>query len=366
MFSKPNFKVEAEKRQPVIVDHLAFTFPIRDLRHLATHPDFRKRYRFDIPQHPEKIPMMPLDIYNTLVERYEAEVVNHLEVLFENFIYWEFGMTLSAPRGRGLHGYTESFCLFDKTGNHELGLVGYGGNNDTIFIQLSGLGCKYLFDHKSYLHIHKVLSSALGVTTLSRLDLAVDDYTGNFDIGYASIAYFDGAFRTSSRGNYPKMRPFVEYDGNGNENITAISVGSRTSKVYWRIYDKAQEQNIKDRSVIWYRNEVELKKISIDALMSPAAFFAGLCDFSASIEPTDGIRFKTIKKKACLELKAKTAWARQQVGKTLSELVDFYDGDLMQVFGLLIPSKHRGRTIDLPETNKHLSQALLGVKECPF
>ena len=89
------------------------------------------------------------------------------------------------------------------------------------------------------------MTNTLGVTTLARLDLAVDDFTGNFDFDYAKTAFFDGAFRTALRGNYPKMRPIHEFDINRNENITGITVGSRTSRVFWRIYDKKQEQQIK-------------------------------------------------------------------------------------------------------------------------
>ena len=358
-----DFQHEAEKRQPVIIDHLAFTFPIRDVKHLAK---YSKRYPFHLPVYPVQNAAVPNHVFKQRLRDYEIDVFNTLEALFENFIYHDFGMKLSPPRGRGLHGYSDSFVLMDKAMQHELGLVGFGGNNDTIFVQLSGLGCKYLFAHTTPQKLHRALSVGLGVTSLSRIDLAVDDFTGNFGIGYASTAYFDGAFRTSSRGNYPKMRPFVEYDGHGKENITAITVGSRTSKVFWRSYDKKQEQNIKDPNVIWFRNEVELKKVTVDVLAAPAAFFSGLCDFAASIEVTDGLSLKRKAKQTVLDIKGKTAWARQQVGKTLAELYSFYDGDLKQIFGLLIPLKHRGLEIDLPDTDLQLLKQYLGVKVCPF
>ncbi len=347
----------------VMIDHLAFSFSIRDLRHLVK---YSSNYEFYLPTHPVKNAAISLSTFNQRVREYEMDVMATLETLFENFVLREFGMHLSAPRNRGLHGYSDSFVLMDKRKQHELGLVGFGGNNETIFIQFSGLGCKYLFDHTTPQKLYQALVQGLGVTALSRIDLAADDYDGNFDIAYAKTAYFDGAFRTNARGNYPKMKPFIEYDGNGNENITAITVGSRKSKVYWRIYDKKQEQNIKDPNVVWFRNEVELKKCSIDVLFNPAAFFAGLCDFSASIEPTKGTKLMLIGKKAVLDIKAKTAWARQQVGKTLAQLYSFYDGDLNEVFGLLIPSKYRDLEIDLPDTNLKLTQQYLGVKTCPF
>lgn len=358
-----DFQAEAEKRQPLIVDHLAFTFPIRDLRHL---PKYSSRYPFHLPVHPIQNPALSSHEFNQRMRSYEMDVYNTFEALFENFIYHDFGMTLSPPRGRGLHGYADSFILLDKNGQHELGLVGFGGNNDTIFVQLSGLGCKYLFAMTTPQKVHRALTVGLGITTLARIDLAMDDFNGNFGIDYASTAFFDGAFRTSSRGNYPKMKPFVEYDGSGKENITGLTVGSRQSRIFWRVYDKKQEQKIKDDSIVWIRTEVELKKCTVDVLFSPAAFFAGLCDFSASMEVSDGLSLARKAKKTVLDIKAKTAWARQQVGKTLAELYSFYDGDLSQLFGLLIPQKHRDREIDLPDTDLHLLKQYLGVKVCPF
>ncbi len=353
-----DYKKKADQVCPVIIDHLAFTFPIRDLKHLVGHVGYGD---LKIPEYPERINGIAPDFYTVLVKRYEATVIDYLEFLFKRFVYRELGMELSRPRGRGLHGYTDSFILLDKSGEHELGFVGFGGNNETVFIQINGLGCKYLFDFTKPKKLHKVLAGIIGITNISRLDLAVDDFTGNFGFKYAKTAFFDGAFRTSKKGNYPKLSPVHSFDINGNENITGINVGSRTSRVFWRIYDKRQEQKIVDTDVIWFRNEVELKKVSIDMLYSPAAAFAGLCDFAASMEPSDGRRFDTIKRKSVLEMKGKVSWARKQVGRTLAQITDFYDGDLDRVFGLLIPVKHRESGIDLPDTNKALSQIFLGV-----
>jgi len=153
-------KHHADEVCPVIIDHLAFTFPIRDLRHLIGHSGYGDLV---VPEFPERVHGMPLDIYNTLIKRYEVKVIDYMEFLFKRFVYRELGMELSAARGRGLHGYTDSFVLLDKRREHELGFVGFGGNNDTVFIQISGLGCKYLFDFTKPKKLHKVLAGILGL-----------------------------------------------------------------------------------------------------------------------------------------------------------------------------------------------------------
>lgn len=353
-----DYKKNADQTMLCIVDHLAFSCPIRDFRHLIGTKGYTD---VKVPEYPERPHGMPLDIFNTLVKRYEKKVIDYMEFLFKRFVYRELGMELSAPRGRGLHGYTDSFVLLDKRREHQLGYVGFGGNNDTVFIQISGLGCKYLFDYTKPKKLHKVLARTLGITSLSRLDLAVDDFTGNFDIEYAKTAFFDGAFRSSPRGRYPTLTPVEKHNLDRTKNVTAVMVGSRTSLVFWRIYDKKQEQNIQDPDVVWFRNECELKKCSVDMLFSPSAAFAGLCDFAASMEPTDARTFNNIKRKSSLDMKGKVSWARKQVGKTLAEIHNFYEGDLEKVFGLLIPTKHRDASIDMPDTNKALTQIFLGV-----
>lgn len=66
------------------------------------------------------------------------------------------------------------------------------------------------------------------------------------------------------------------------------------------MYNKKFEQNIADPEVIWYRNEVELKKCDLALLASPASAFAGLCDFSASIDPAEPMKIELNKRKRVL------------------------------------------------------------------
>jgi len=93
-------------------------------------------------------------------------------------------------RGRGLHGYKDSMTILAN--GIEVGYVGIGGQRDTVYFQISGQGCKYLFTYTTPFVIHHWLAKVFSCTRLSRIDLAFDDYDNNFNCDYAEKAYRDG------------------------------------------------------------------------------------------------------------------------------------------------------------------------------
>lgn len=331
--------IKKDEIRPVKVDHLAFTFSYSDLRHLDKSND-RDFVNLQFPEFRQAKLNTPKAIERAMTEHKNKcrKILSHR---FDEFMSKVFNFRLSPMRGRGLHGYEDSMVIFDSTGTTECGLVGIGGNNDTVFVQINGTGCTRLFDFITHQKLHWWLATVLGITRLARLDLAVDDYTGNFDCQYAENCFYDGAFRTASRGRGPTMVPHKRISQFGEIFEEATIVGSRTSLVYWRVYNKKLEQKITDADVVWYRNEVELKKCDIDMLASPASAFAGLCDFSASIEPAEPVKFSMNKKAHGLEFFARIAWVRRQCGKALAEVLAMTDGDINESFGMLIPADHR-------------------------
>ncbi len=179
---------------------------------------------------------------------------------------------------------------------------------------------------------------------------------------YAFKAAYEGAFRTSDRGRSPKLAPLNEFtfDSKTGEQIFSkeqLSVGSRTSQVYWRIYNKALEQNLSDTGITWYRSEVELKKWSIDVLLDPSGAFAAINDYAASISTSKPFNTKPKPtKKVALDLLSSAYWMRRQYGKTLNSLVEFHDGDLEKVVSSLIRD---GKKFTFPSTyNKLITEIL--------
>ncbi len=350
----------SDEIRPVKIDHLAFTFPYSSLRHLDKSND-QSFINLQFPEYREPLVCTPEGI-EAAMQRHRAKVSKVLFHRLEDFLERVFGFIISPMRGRGLHGYEDSAIILDKTRTVECGLIGIGGNNDTVFIQINGTGCTKLFDYTTHQKLHWWLSTILGVTRLVRLDLAVDDYTGNFNCKYAEMCFYEGAFRTAPKGRGPSMVPHKRITQNGELLEEATIVGSRSSSVYWRIYNKKLEQKITDKDVVWYRNEVELKKCDIDMLAAPASAFSGLCDFAASIEPAEPVKFSKNKKAVGLEFFARIAWTRRQCGKALAEIVAMTEGDLGEAFGMLIPAPwRRGEFQDfgVPDAYKILKQQTL-------
>tara|TARA_R110002124_G_scaffold258410_2_gene424226 strand:- start:16670 stop:17830 length:1161 start_codon:yes stop_codon:yes gene_type:complete len=300
----------AERLGQVGIDHLAFSIPFRSFQRLdskawAKMPDFST-----YPDTPEG-----LDAFQEHVKEIE-------QIRVEEFVIRVLGLRLGSTRSFGRFFYTHSKELYDPKRKKVIGFVAFGGNNDTVYFQVSGTGCKYLFSHTNGRRLHHWLDF-LGVKDLRRCDLFFDDFDGNFDCGYAIEAYKDNAFKRKNGGRNPKDIEITDGWRNGDRFTKIVRVGSRTSKTYWRIYDKAEEQGLDDQ--VWFRNEVELKEVSIDVLLAPAECFAGICAFSESMNLSDNysvdLLFKA-KKTAVLNLEAKTAWLRKMCGRAIYDLVE--------------------------------------------
>ncbi|MEL7385579.1 MAG: replication initiation factor domain-containing protein, partial [Pseudomonadota bacterium] len=277
---------------------------------------------------------------------------NYLEDCLRIFTNQVLGLSLSAPRGLGFQFYSESMKLTSQDGEDFCGFVGIGGNNDTVHFQINGTGCKHVFARRAPWSLHDWLTNVLGVQTLARVDLAYDDYDGIFDCEYARKAWNDDAFRTAERGRNPVLH--VDHtiagfrDGRPDYTKEQYSVGSRTSRIYWRIYNKALEQKLANTGLVWYRSEVELKKWNIDVLLNPAGAFAAINDFAASISTAKQFNTKPVPtKRAALDLLASAHWMRRQYGKILNSLIEFHEGDIETVVGSLVRD---GTKFTFPDT----------------
>lgn len=339
-----------ERLNNIIIDHLAFSFKFSNFKDLdKAGRDWRKAVRLPVMPKRPHLDGVPLEQRDAILDKFAADSYAALFLRMNLFTFDVLGLMLSPPRDKGLHGYTNSFRITDKSGRHELGFVGLGGNSDTVYFQISGTGCKFLFEHISNVSLAWWLRQVLGVEYINRIDLAYDDFDGNFDCDYAMAAYHDGWFRKEgAKGSYPTMQPCPEYSG-GKLVGNIVKVGKRESQNYWRIYDKGKEQKL---DKVWFRSEVELKRVSITALSDPAKTFAGLNRFSASINIEHGIDVRRPIQRVALEMAARIRWARQQLGRTLSDVVEYLGGDINSAFGLLVDD--RGGKFGLPDTHASL------------
>lgn len=351
------------KKDNIIIDHLAFSFPLSQLRHChkAGFAGFSPKNQpyFPLPPKIENSDGKSLEE----IEKHSLFVKNQLSDFYlktlKIFVDHVLGFTVSAPRDKGFHGYTNSLTLKSQSGV-DVGFIGLGGQRDTAYIQISGLGCKNLFGYTDKFKLHHWLNTVLSISYLSRIDLASDDYDGNFNCEYAHNAYKDDYFRTGKGGKMPVFKDASEfiYDDNFNKSfdVEMVTIGKRTSPIYWRIYNKKLEQQIINDKFNWYRSEVELKKWSVDCLLDVDATFAGINAFSQSMEKTQGVRTKSMSpaKSACLELASRVRWFRHASGRALSDILKLVDGDISTAFGLLLPNEVLGDKLGIPPTYKKL------------
>lgn len=336
----------------VRVDEIAFSFNVSYMRDLSQWHEFKNvsGYNGTLPE----LPMPPAQIdfrtgltldaadYQRQLDDYLHE---HYSAVYQRiFLFFDriFGLHVGPVRSRGMHGYTHSCRLFSADGQQECGWLLFGGSaqKNTAHVEISGTGCRHLFMNTTPYLLWNTLRG-LGVTRLSRIDLCYDDFTGNFNTDYAITAYRDRAFLSGKGGRVQVLdvkRPVVGYVLQGD----TIYVGKRKSQIYWRIYDKALEQQLD--GVTWYRSEVELKRVTVDVLSDVDAFYAGICDYSASLISKHIEHVKQLprdeKQKMknmlpCLELLGRAKRVRRQFGKIAGEILDVFDGDVNAAFGLL-------------------------------
>lgn len=369
----------------VKIDYLTFTFKAADLRHCQRAGSVKVKVIKDFeveaaereyvyvndcmwPKMPKIKPhvatgsqedaMKALDKYREL----EAEIKSQFyEDTLNVFVDFVLGFRLSKSKGVGFNGYTQSHDIYTKCGS-KAGFLAIGGQADTVHFQISGQGCKHLFEYTTPFKLHHWLNTVIGLGVLNRIDLARDCYDNNFNCDYAVKCYEDTkgqAFRTGAGGRCPLKDPDNKsyYDADGKEVFIQemFRVGMRSSAVSWRIYNKKLEQGIKDDNLTWYRSEVELKKWSVDTLLYPDAAFAGICEFSASMTNVVGVRTKlmTKAKNVALDVASRVKWVRHFCGKALGDILDFTDGDVYRALGLILPDDSGGK-LGIPPTYKDL------------
>lgn len=336
----------------VRVDALSFSFNVSYMRDLSQWHEFKSFSGYngvlpEFPNAPSQIDFrtglaLSADDYQRQLDDYLHE---HYSAVYQRiFLFFDriFGLSVGPVRSRGMQGYSHSCRLFSSDGKHECGWLMFGGiaQKNTAHVQLSGVGCRHLFMNTTPYLLWNTLRG-LGVTRLSRVDLCFDDFTGNFSTDYALTAYDDRAFLTGAGGCIQQLDIRRPRAGDRLKGDT-IYVGARKSRIYWRIYDKALEQNLD--GVSWFRSEVELKKVTVDVLSNVDAYFVGICDYSASVIskhiehaqklPPDERRVQE-NLLPCLELLGRVKRVRRQFAKIAGDVLDIFDGDTGAAFGLL-------------------------------
>ncbi len=372
-----------KQERSVLIDFLAFSAPFSVMKDVHTFqekgfewrkfqflPSYKQYQHRDITFTHGDYQDIPEIAHSSMTDeqrnRYETDLISCYFSRLKLWLSSVFGLVMGSPRGKGGFVYQESALLYsDEGGVEHFGVVYWGGNKDTFFVQISGKGCAHVFSGTTPQKIHKWLSF-LDITDIKRIDLATDDYDGIFTCEAAKLAYQDDAFYCG-KGPKPCKDEGIKTSGNGKIEKEIFSVGSRQSRIYWRVYNKAAEQKV---SGIWYRSEVELKKVSIDVLLNITGIYTGLCAYSAQINPCKPQSIpKLFGRKAIDSIEAKVKWLRKQASANIAKVFHFFNGDVNTVLSMIIREEHisdMNLRFDIPPIYQTLLNEKLQTNQCPF
>lgn len=208
--------------------------------------------------------------------------------------------------------YKRSATLVDETGS-VAGKVGITDVGD-VCVSLTGQGCQHV---RNWRWVHQVCTD-LGAK-LSRLDIAVDDLTGEtFDVHHFLRLYQQGDFVMNGR---PPEGRFV--DDLGNQKGCSLYIGKKGHKEL-NVYEKGKQ--LGDPESKHTRCELRLyaarTDLPLDALINPGKYFAGAYPMLAAYVIGEAERLHARERMVNASAKAMVRFLRDQAGTALNLAMD--------------------------------------------
>lgn len=260
---------------------------------------------------------------------------------------------LPLPKGR--YGYKTQFI------NGHISLLCDGTEDMGIHVILTGQGCREYESNGDLLELMDRIMLFNGLCT--RIDLAVDDRTGE-------IIRFEEMIKSANQGHviskWKTATEIIKRELKDGKIIGhTLSIGSRSSKMYLRIYDKAMEQRIPGP---WYRMELEIKDNRAQVLQDILLFETGvgrvfggiLNQYIRFVKPSpdkNKSRWETekwwlnlvnsvdklslTKKPRERSIEEVREWVKKQIGPTLAMLLIHDEGELTELFRIIDSGKAR-------------------------
>lgn len=240
-------------------------------------------------------------------EQFVSEASRQLEKIF--------GFGVTGKRDRGMNFYRESWVLGDN-----MGFVCFGGQRSTMLITVTGHGCLHALPGWEK-RLHKFLTTVAIRPSISRIDLAHDDFDGAYlSVDWAESQWECGGFTFAKGGRPPEVQNLGNWKKPNGKGRT-LTVGVRSSSKFVRFYEKGRKEGDKDSN--WCRCEIEFKNantlISADVLLNPTEFFLGaypcMSHFQQFGAVDEGARFEVKRRAAVINHDAAEKWLTVQCGK---------------------------------------------------
>jgi len=227
-----------------------------------------------------------------------------------------FGFGVTSKRDKGMNFYRNTWILGDGYGH-----LSFGGQRETMLIQVTATGCTAAFDGWE-MRLYDFLSHQADQPRITRVDCAFDDFDGEYTVDMAYAEATAGLYRAGGR------QPFIERrsdwdnpDGSGR----TLYVGKRANGKFFRGYEKGKEQGASASP--WVRLEVEFKSVDrvipFEVLIDTGAYFAAAYPaferFRGRKTPK---RIETIVKTAEHAIDHYLHYAQLQVGRLVNFMKD--------------------------------------------
>ena len=210
----------------------------------------------------------------------------------------EIGISISTTTATLRH-HSHGVKLFPLDESNDCcGSLKWDEKKGTFQLELTGAGCRYVnVSQRGFFPVHALLAHFKGKIT--EVDIAVDDYTGKFNIRYFQKAFSAGDYNPK-RGQRPTRNPKGKYPG-------TEYLGNSGSHKSMCIYEKWRELGLPKTHALygkWTRHELTLRRknkhiIGFDVLTHPDGYFVGAYKKMHSriinnVDPRNVVREKSV------------------------------------------------------------------------
>jgi len=213
---------------------------------------------------------------------------------------------------RPFNWYERSATMVDEAGK-VCGKIGVA-NDGRIQISLTGQGCQHV---PSWNHVADVLDDLDG--RLSRLDIAVDDLTGEtFNLQTFRDLYDQGEFAMNGR---PPQAQYV--DDLGSNKGCSLYIGQKGHKQL-NVYEKGKQLGDPDSQHTRCELRLYARRLDLssDALRNPGKYFGGAYPMLAAFVIGECERLQVKERMVNATAKAMVRFLRTQAGTQLQLVMD--------------------------------------------